>query len=208
MKLYHVPGSRSARVLWLLLELDVPCEVVTLSLADGSLRAPGYRALNPLGRVPTLEDEGVSFYESGAIVQYLLERYGGGRLEPEVASPDRPVFLQWLHWGEATLMPPIVTINSHRFVLPEADRSPRAVDVARRQLTKIVGVLESEVRERSYLVGNAFSAADIVVACGVTLAKLVGELPDTASETVRWLDGLALRASYQRAFDGGFGGQT
>lgn len=208
MKLYHVPGSRSARILWLLLELDVPCEVVTLSLADGSLRTPGYRALNPLGRVPTLEDGGVSFYESGAIVQYLLERYGEGRLEPGFTSPDRPVFLQWLHWGEATLMPPIVTINSHRFVLPEADRSVRAVDVARRQLAKILGVLDSAVRDRSYLVGNAFSAADVMVAYGVTLAKLVGELPDAASETARWLEVLARRTSYQKAFAGGFGAQA
>jgi glutathione S-transferase len=206
MKLYHVPGSRSARIRWLLLELDLPCEIVTLSLADGSLRSPEYLALNPLGRVPTLEDEGVTFYESGAIVQYLLERYAGGRLEPERGSPDRPIFLQWTHWGEATLLPPIVTMNSHRFVLPEADRSEKAVDVARRQLARILRVLESAVEGREYLVGETFSAADIVVAYGVTLAKLVGELPATLPETARWLDGLAARPAYRAAFEGGFGG--
>ncbi len=205
MKLYHVPGSRSARIRWLLLELDLPCEIVTLSLADGSLRTPGYLALNPLGRVPTLEDEGVSFYESGAIVQYLLERYGGGRLEPERDSRDRPIFLQWLHWGEATLLPPIVTLNSHRFVLPEAQRSEKAVDVARRQLARILRVLESAVEGRDYLLGDRFTAADIVVAYGVTLAKLVGELPEPLPETVRWLEGLAARPAYRTAFEGGFG---
>jgi glutathione S-transferase len=206
MKLYHVPGSRSARILWMVLELGVPCEVVRCSLTDGSLRTPEYRALNPLGRVPTVEDRGVSFHESGAIVQYLLERYADGRLQPDPASPDRPIFFQWLHWGEATLLPPIVTINSHRFVLPEADRSAKAVDVARRQLARILGVLEEALAGKDALVGDTFSAADIVVAYGVSLAKLVGELPGGLPETTRWLDRLSERPAYRAAFEGGFAG--
>ena len=206
MKLYHVPGARSARVRWLLLELGVECEVVPLSLADGSLRTPAYRALNPLGRVPTLEDEGQAFYESGAILQYLLERHGAGRLEPAVGAPDRPRYLQWFHWGEATLMPPIVTMNSHRFVLPEADRSAKAVDVSRRQLARILDVLDEALAGRDYLVGDGFTAADVMVGYGVTLAKWVGELPPDFEAVGRWLDGLATRPAYQEAFAGGFGG--
>lgn len=206
MKLYHVPGSRSARVLWLLIELGLEYEVETLSLADGSLRQPQYLALNPLGRVPTFEDAGVVFYESGAIVQYVLERYAEGRLAPAVDAAERARFLQWFHWGEATLLPPIVTMNSHRFVLPEADRSAKAVDVAQRQLARILRVLESEVEGRAFLVDDAFSAADIMVGYGVTLAKWVGALPETLPGVTAWLDGLAARPAYQSAFRGGFGG--
>ena len=206
MKLYHVPGSRSARVLWLLLELDLPHEVERLSMADGSLRSPEYLAIHPLGRVPALEDEGTTFCESGAIVQYLLERYGKGGLEPSVGSPDRARYLQWFHWGEATLLPPIVTMNAHRFALPEKDRSKKAIDVAQRQLARILGVLEQALEGRSYLVGDDFTAADLMVGYGVTLAKLVGELPDDLPAVHAWLSRLAERPAYAAALAGGFAG--
>lgn len=205
MKLHHIPGSRSCRVVWLLEELGVPYELAPMSLRDGSLRAPEYRAKNPLGRVPTLEDEGVVFYESGAILQYLLERYGEGRLEPATQSPSRPIFLQWFHWAEATLLPPIVLINGNRFVLKEEDRSDAALRVARRQLAKILAVLDDAVRDKQFLVDDELTAADIMAGYGVTLAKLVGELPDEPTAVHAWLEGLAARPAYKRAFDGGFG---
>jgi len=206
MKLYHVPGSRSCRVRWLLAELDLEHTLETLSVADGSLRTDAYRALNPMGHVPTLEDDGVAFYESGAILQYLLERYGEGRLEPAIESPSRAHYLQWFHWGEATLLPPIVAMNSNRFVLREEDRSERAISVARRQLARVLGVLASAVEGRRYLVDDTFSAADIMVGYGLSLAQLVGELPEEGVEVKRYLDGLAERPAYQTSFAGGFGG--
>lgn len=206
MKLYHVPGSRSARVLWLLLELGVDHEVERLSIGDGSLRSPEYLAMNPLGRVPTFEDDGPPFYESGAIVQYLLERHGEGRFEPPVGSPDRARYLQWFHWGEATLLPPIVTMNANRFALPEADRSEKAIDVARRQLARILAVLERALEGRSFLVGEGFTAADLMVGYGVTLARLVGELPADLPAVHAWLERLAARPAYAAALGGGFAG--
>ena len=206
MKLYHLPGSRSCRVLWLIYELGLECEIEKLSLADGSMRTESYRALNPLGRAPTLEDEGGVLYESGAIVEYLLERYGAGRLAPAVGSPGRAHYLQWLHWGEATLMPPITAINGNRFVLPEKDRSEAALDVARRQLAKVLAVLGQVLEGREFLVGSEFSAADIMVGYGVSLAKMVGELPDQPESIHTWWDQLAARPACQRAFEGGFGG--
>ncbi len=205
MKLHHVPGSRSCRVLWLLEELGLPCEIEQKALADGSLRAPEYLAKNPLGRVPTLEDDGVVFYESGAILQYLLERYGEGRLAPAIGSPSRPIFLQWFHWGEATLMPPMASIMANRFVLKEADRSEVALGIARRQLAKALAVLGEAVDGKRFLVDDEFSAADIMVGYGLTLAKNVGELPEEPQSVPAWLAGLAERPAYQRAFGGGFG---
>ncbi len=205
MKLHHVPGARSCRVRWLLEELGIEYELDQKALRDGSLRSPEYLAKNPNGKVPTLEDDGVIFYESGAILQYLLERYGKGRLAPAIDSPSRPIFLQWFHWAEATLMPPMGVIMGNRFVLTEEDRSEAALSVARRQLANALRVLAGSVEGKAFLVDDELSAADIMVAYSLTLAKMVGELPEEPESLHHWLAGLAARPGYQTAFEGGFG---
>jgi glutathione S-transferase len=207
MKLHHVPGSRSCRVIWLLEELGgVDYAVETYRLGDSRLRAPAYRSINPAGKVPTLEDEGVAFFESGAIVQYLLERHGRGRLEPAPGSPARGPFLQWMHWSEASLLPPLGQINAHKFVLREADRIPQALDLARRQLAKVLAQLADALVDRDYLVEDRFTAADLMAGYGVALARLVGELPEGEGALHAWFHRLAARPAYERAFRGGFGG--
>jgi len=205
MKLHHVPGSRSCRVRWLLEELGIDYELEQKGLADGSLRSEEYLAKNPQGKVPTLEDQGVIFYESGAILQYLLERHGEGRLAPAIESASRPIFLQWFHWAEATLMPPMATIMANRFVLKEEDRSETALSVGRRQLANVLRVLGVAVEGKAYLVDDEFSAADIMAAYSLTLADRVGELPEEPKSIHVWLAGLASRPAYQRAFEGGLG---
>ena len=205
LKLHHVPGSRSCRVRWLLEELGIEYELDQKALADGSLRSAEYLSINPLGLVPTLEDAGVAFYESGAIVQYILERYAEGRLAPSIDSPSRPIFLQWFHWAEATLMPPMGTIMANRFVLKEEDRSEAALSVGRRQLARALRVLGSAVEGKEFLVDDEFSAADIMAAYSLTLAQLVGELPAEPKSIHVWLAGLAARPAYKISFEGGFG---
>lgn len=207
MRVHHVPGSRSCRVLWLLEELGgIDHEVVTYRLGDPRLRAPAYRALNPAGRVPTLEDGGVAFHESGAIVQYLLERHGRGRLEPAIGSPARGPYLQWLHWSEASLMPPLGQINAHKFVLREADRIPAALDLARRQFARVVEQLDRALAGVDYLVEDRFTAADLMAGYGIALARMVGELPAGAAAVGVWFERLSRRPAFERAFAGGFGG--
>lgn len=207
MKLHHVPGSRSCRVLWLLEELgDVEYAVETYALGDPRLRAPAYRALNPAGRVPTVEQGDVAFFESGAIVQYLLERFGRGRLEPRHDAPARGPYLQWFHWSEATLMPPLGQINAHRFVLREADRIPAARALAERQLAKAVAQLDQALADRDHLVEDRFTAADLMAGYGIALARMVGALDHLPPSLARWFDRLAERPAYRRAFAGGFAG--
>ncbi len=207
MKLHHVPGSRSCRVIWLLEELGgIEYEVESYRLGDPRLRSPAYRAMNSAGKVPTLEDEGVAFHESGAIVQYLLERHGRGRLEPAADAPARGPFLQWMHWSEASLMPPLGQINAHQFVLREADRIPEALALARRQFAKVLGQLGDALAGADYLVENRFTAADLMAGYAISLARMVGELPEGPSAVHTWFERLAARPAYARAFAGGFGG--
>jgi len=207
MKLHHVPGSRSCRVIWLLEELGgIDYQVETYRLGDPRLRAPGYLALNPGAKVPTLEDEGVAFHESGAIVQYLLERHGRGRLEPAIGAPARGPFLQWMHWSEASLMPPLGQINAHKFVLRETDRIPAALALARRQFAKVLAQLDQALQRADYLVEGRFTAADLMAGYSISLARMVGELPDPPAAIDAWFARLSARLAYARAFAGGFGG--
>jgi glutathione S-transferase len=205
MKLHHVQGSRSCRVRWLLEELGLDYALETYSLADGTLKGAAYRAKNPLGLVPTLEDGGVVLFESGAILQYLLERYGEGRLEPEIGTPERARYLQWFHWGEATMMPPLGDIMRQRFLLPEEKRSEAGLEDARKRLSKCLGALAAEVEEGGFVAGSEFSAADIMMAYGPHLARMVGELPDEPKAVHDYLARVGARPAFERAFGpGGF----
>lgn len=206
MKLHHLPGSRSCRIRWLLEELGVAYEIETHRLGGPTLRSPTYRALNPLGLVPTLEDESAVLFESGAIVQYLLERHGSGRLEPAPDAAERAVYLQWFHWGEATLIPPLTDIMRHRFVLPEAERSPVALADARKRFLRRLEVVADTVRGRASILRSGFSAADIMLGYGLSLARSVGELPPEPGAVQAYLDELARRPAFQAAFEGGFQG--
>jgi glutathione S-transferase len=200
--IYHAPASRSARVRWLLEELGVEYRLETLSLRDGSMQTPAYLAKNPLGKVPTVEDAGVVIYESGAIVEYLLERHGRGRLAPPPGSPERPAFLQWLHWSEATLMRPLGDIVQHSLLRPEAERIPAVVADASKQLGRLLDVVEKELAGREHLLPSGFSAADVMLGYALQLARLIGQLPPDRPRVAAYLDRLAARPAFQKAFAG------
>ena len=91
MKIYFAPDTRAVRIVWLCEELGLDYELESFKLGDPAMRAPEYLAINPLGRVPTVEDGDVTLSESGAIVEYILAKYGDGRLVPETSSPDLPM---------------------------------------------------------------------------------------------------------------------
>lgn len=200
IELYHVPGSRSSRVRWLLEELSLDYDTHALALGDGSAKTPEYLALHPLGKVPTLVDDGVAIFESGAIVEYLLERHGDGRLAPAVGDPQRGPFLQWIHFAEASVMPPLVDLLTHRFRLPEAERSEAVVESARLRLRRALEAVEAALAKDGHLVGGAFGAADVMMGFSVHLAKLVGELPEDLSHIAAWYETLSKRPAFEKAF--------
>ena len=97
MKLYFAPNSRAVRVAWLLEELELPYEVQKFTLGAPEMREAPYLAKHPMGRVPALEDGEITLFESGAIVQYILAKYGSGRFVPEMQTAEFAAYLQWFH---------------------------------------------------------------------------------------------------------------
>ena len=117
MKLYFAPNTRAVRVAWLLEELALPYTLERFTLGDPEMRSDSYRTVHPMGRVPVLEDGEVRLFESGAILEYMLARHGGRRLRPAPDSVDFPAYLQWFHYSEGMIMPPINTLTVETILL-------------------------------------------------------------------------------------------
>ncbi len=198
MKIFHAPNTRSVRVIWLFEELGLPYELERFTLGDPAMRTPEYRRVHPMGRVPALQDGDVTIYESGAIVQYVLARYGSGRLAPEVSSPEFPTYLQWLHYAEGMLMPQVNVIVVETRFLPPEKRSPENLARATKLLTRMLEPVDAALAGREYLAGE-FSGADIMTgqAC-VVAARLGADLSDKPN-VAAYVERLKARPALQKA---------
>ena len=199
MRIHHAPNSRSVRVLWLFNELELPYETRIYPLGDKSMRTPEYLKIHPMGRVPTLEDVGVTIFESGAIVQYVLEKYGKGRMVPETSSNNFSTYLQWLHYAEGMIMPPVNTIVVETVFLSEERRNQVNVDRATKMVTRMLAAVEKHLEGRKYLAGD-FSGADIMTghAC-IVAARLGGDLSDKPNVDA-YISRLEERPALQKAW--------
>lgn len=199
MKIHHAPNSRSVRALWLFNELDLPYELEIYPLGDKSMRTPEYLKVHPLGRVPALEDGDVTIFESGAIVQYVLEKYGDGTMVPAPGSIDYPIYLQWLHYAEGMIMPQINIIVVETIFLPEERRNQINVDRATKLLTRMLTAVDMHLQDRDFLAGE-FSGADIMTghACIVSgrLGADISDKPNIAA----YIDRLEARPALQKAW--------
>jgi glutathione S-transferase len=178
MKIHHAPNSRSVRALWLFNELNLPYELEVYPLGDKSMRTPEYLKVHPMGRVPALEDGELTIFESGAIVQYVLEKYGNGKMLPTTSSPNYPNYLQWLHYAEGMIMPQINIIVVETIFLPEERRNQTNVDRATKLLTRMLTAIDLHMQDRVFLAGE-FSGADIMTghACIVS-GRLGADISD------------------------------
>ena len=173
MKIYFAPDTRAVRIVWLFEELGLPYELERYKLGHPDMRAPEYKKIHPMGRVPVLEDGDTRLFESGAIVQYVLAKYGDGRLAPDVASPDFAPYLQWLHYSEGTMMPSVGTIVVETILLPEERKNQVNVDRATKLLTTALGAVDRHMEGREYLAGD-FSGADIMTGHACSVARRLG----------------------------------
>jgi glutathione S-transferase len=197
IKLWFAPRTRSVRVLWLLEELGLPYQLERVTFQPPATRF--HVQATPTGKFPTIEDGDVVMAESGAIVEYLLERYGDGRLAPPIGSPERPAFLQWLHYAESTAFPPlgiVVWLSTYRS--GESD-DPELLADARARAAASFDRLEGELRGREYLLPSGFSAADIMMGFTVVAGRLLGVWGDEHPALGAYTARLTERPAYQKA---------
>jgi glutathione S-transferase len=161
--LYHSPASRAFTAYWMLEELGVPFDVRTIDIRKGEQKAPAYLKLNPAGKVPTLTDGQTVVSENPAIAIYLADRYGYGTLAPKIEEADRGPYLKWMVFSTA-VVDPVATLHEQNIDLPGFNFSFGAFD-------DMVQVLTGVLKDREYLLGKRFSAADVVL--GGTLSRLL-----------------------------------
>jgi glutathione S-transferase len=201
--LHHVPLSRSFRILWLMTEMGLDFEIAAYSIRDGSLRRPDYLTKSPAGRVPALEIDGTTLFESGAITEYLCEtrpEHGFGRA---AGDPERVQYLEWLHYAE-TMAHLIANLNLQWvFLRDPAMRSPTLLKMDTRRLALTLAPLEAALAGRDYLLPSGFSGADTMLGYNLLAVPRFVRL-DPFPNIARYAARTASRPGFQaaRARDG------
>jgi glutathione S-transferase len=193
--LHHLNDSRSHRVLWLLEELELPYEIVHYRRHAETLMAPGdLKALHPVGKSPMIEDDGRIMIESGAIVDHIITRHGGGRLAPAPGTEAYERYVQWQYYAVSSGMNPImIKAYARAFGLGDAPIGA-AADA---ELAGVLGYLDATLRNGDYLLGAEFSAADIQVSFIPEFARRVGSI-DAYPGVTTWLARLHARPAFRR----------
>ena len=196
IRVHHLENSRSQRVLWLLEELGLPYEVQRYARHPKTMLAPPeLRRVHPLGKSPVIEDEGLVIAETGAIVEYLVDK-AGGRLGPPGRREEVLRYRHFLHYAEGSMMPPLLAILVVR-------RLGLLGRPARAPLMKMVGVhldwLESELAARAWFAGDAFSAADVMMSFPLEACRHRAGLDESRPHLIDWLERIHARPAYGAA---------
>ena len=199
MKIYYASNTRAVRIVWLFEELGLPYAIERFNLGDPGMRSPEYLKVNPMGRVPTLEDADLTISESGAIVQYVLARYGNGRMVPALSSPDFGPYLQWLHYAEGMIMPPVNTIVVETKLLPPERRNQGNADRALKLLTRMLVPVNTHLQGREFLAGE-FSGADIMTGHACTVAMNLGADGSDKPHLAAYIERINARPALKRAW--------
>lgn len=200
LKLHFAPNSRAVRTLWLLEELGLEYELNRMDFHPKDLKSDAHRARHPLGRIPVLEDGDITLWESGAIAEYILERHKNGGLKPAPTSPNYPKYLQWFHYCEGMVMPPINTIVVHTILLPPERRDETVLAQAQRLLARTVQPVEEDMVGKEYLAGD-FSAADTMLGHAIMMSQRMGIVNDEHPNLTAYIQRLKARPALQKAFE-------
>ena len=212
---HHLNNSRSQRVLWLLEELGLPYEIKKYQRdAQTMLAPPELLKVHPLGKSPVITDGGQTIAETGAIFEYLLERYGNGRFEPAASSPERLRWRYWLHFAEGSAMPQLLL----KLVFERIKVTPMpffAKPIARGIANKVLAAMvdpnlkrqldfmEAELGKSEWFAGDKFSAADIQMSFPVEASAQRAGLDASRPKLMAFLKRIHARPAYKRALERG-----
>lgn len=200
LKVHHLNNSRSQRILWLLEELEVPYEIVHYKrMSPVPLAPPELKAVHPLGKSPIITDGRHTIAESGAIIEYVLETYGQGRLQPAPKSADHFRYIEWMHYAEGSAMLPLL-MHLYTAMLGESagPLRPRIDSEIANHLTYISMALTGH----DYIVGSQLTGADIQITFVLEAAQASGLLKDYPA-LVAYLGRMQARPAYKRAIEKG-----
>lgn len=212
---HHLDNSRSQRVLWMLEELGLPYEIVRYRRdADTQLAPASLKRVHPLGKAPVLVDGTITMAESGAIIDYLAQRYGREALLPAPETPAYREYVYWLHYAEGSLMPPLLV----RFIFDQIQAAPMpffvrfivnrlVAQVNRRfldnQLHSHLNFVADHLACHEWFAGSAFSAADIQMSFPLEVAMTRAGAADSFPRLKAYVDGLQARPAYRKALAAG-----
>jgi len=199
LKVHHLNNSRSQRIVWLMEELGLDYEIVPYQRdATTNLAPPELMEVHPLGKSPVVEDGPIKIAESGAIIEYVVDRHGGGKLQPDPKSNEHVAYSEWLHYAEGSAMLPLM-INLYVMRLGEAAAPlmPRIES----EITNHLGYISGALGERDYLMGE-FSGADLQVSFVMEVARAFGKLA-AYPNLVAYLARLHARPAFKRSLEKG-----
>jgi glutathione S-transferase len=191
MKLYWSPRSRSFSAIWLLEETGLPYERVLTDITTGAQKSPEYLAVNPMGKVPGLQDGDAALGESAAICLYIADRYPETKLAPALSDPLRAKYLQWMFFSPSCIEPAIIQI----FTKLEVPTSTAAWGSA----TQVFDVLDQALQKGPWILGDKFSAADITIGSGLNFAVRQFKMVPSRRSFDAYIARFVERPAFQRA---------
>ena len=191
IKLYWAPRSRAFSALWLMEETGQPYERVKVDIAAGAQKKPEYLAINPMAKVPALKDGDATLAEAAAICAYVAERYPQAKLAPPLGDPSRAKYLYWLFFAPGCIEPAMVQVAT------KIEMNPVAAGWGDAQ--RVFDVLDNALAKGPWLLGDTFSAADIVIGSGLNFAVRMFKMVPARPSFDAYIDRCAARPAFQRA---------
>jgi glutathione S-transferase len=191
MKLYWSPRTRSFTALWLMEEAGQPYERVLTDISTGAQRTPEYLAINPMGKVPALQDGDAILAEAAAICAYVAERYPEAKLAPPLGDPLRAKYLYWLFFGPSCIEPAMVQVATRIEM--------NTVAAGWGDATRVFDVLDAALAKGPWILGDTFSAADIVIGSGLNFVIRLFKMVPSRPSFDAYIDRCAARPAFQRA---------
>lgn len=198
LKIFHVASTRSVRPIWLCYELNLPFKIEPIDFSPTFRNSSEWRAISPAGKVPALIDGDVTMFESGAMVEFILDRYGEGRLRPIPGTAAYATHQQWCWFAEATLSRPL---GLHRLMASAKEGDQSVAVVGEQKARTGLDAVELALSDSKFLLGDDFNAADIMMGYSLELFFQLGVLDDQYPNAQVYLEKLKTRDACKRAMN-------